>query len=622
MKYIDIDWEFYLKKYPDLVKAGLTTEEQALKHWNTCGKNEGRQALRENAKIICTPIGIGDLIIIKQYSLTHNFSFHKIILYSKYLDYKVHKTEYKNFILSFARKLFGKTNIVFSDKYEPINMVEIHDTVKVHNLYPIYRFNYDRYSNSFLSSKPYIIFHTKYRFDTASLQNFLSLIPVLDDFFTKFKTEYNIVLFGEKEVEDNYETRTLKIETLYSILLKMGRNNTVIDLTTNNVSSINNINYFENDIHIINKADLNVTFGHGGPYCISNGFSDKTLCFIGNIRTYMPPEYEKISYRNINNFLDKLKSYEKVFSSDVLSSINTSILEEKDIMVISRNNTLSSDFLCRKFSCTLFEEKTILFNNNKLFCRTLRDNTINYLNSGALGDFIFLLYIIKMNYVNMGKKGNLYISNDSKWFLFDINHTYRDLYEFVISQEYINTFEIYNKNIHRVDINLNNWRDLPTLKNANLLKTISTLYNVPYILNSWISIPYNENYRDKIIIHKGKNRDSGQFPWETIVKRNKCFFLTYEQNMYDNFIWKNNVELCKVNSLMEMLQIIRSCKYVITNQTSVLVMAIALNKPCLAELFNGSEYQVIGLEENRNLSWIHNQKRHINNSLHENGILL
>ena len=37
------DWKYYLDKYPDLRQNGVHTQEQALQHWNTYGKNEGRQ---------------------------------------------------------------------------------------------------------------------------------------------------------------------------------------------------------------------------------------------------------------------------------------------------------------------------------------------------------------------------------------------------------------------------------------------------------------------------------------------------------------------------------------------------------------------------------------------------
>lgn len=36
------DWEFYINKYTDLSKNGITTEKQALEHWTLFGKKEER----------------------------------------------------------------------------------------------------------------------------------------------------------------------------------------------------------------------------------------------------------------------------------------------------------------------------------------------------------------------------------------------------------------------------------------------------------------------------------------------------------------------------------------------------------------------------------------------------
>lgn len=39
---VNFDWQYYLDKYPDLRQNGVQSKEQAILHWNTCGKNEGR----------------------------------------------------------------------------------------------------------------------------------------------------------------------------------------------------------------------------------------------------------------------------------------------------------------------------------------------------------------------------------------------------------------------------------------------------------------------------------------------------------------------------------------------------------------------------------------------------
>ena len=41
--YCNLDWEFYIDKYPDL-RESIVTEQQAIDHWNKYGKQEGRQS--------------------------------------------------------------------------------------------------------------------------------------------------------------------------------------------------------------------------------------------------------------------------------------------------------------------------------------------------------------------------------------------------------------------------------------------------------------------------------------------------------------------------------------------------------------------------------------------------
>ena len=50
------DWNFYLNEYPDLRKNGVHTKEQAIHHWNTCGKSEGRKCY--NVTTFLNNIGI------------------------------------------------------------------------------------------------------------------------------------------------------------------------------------------------------------------------------------------------------------------------------------------------------------------------------------------------------------------------------------------------------------------------------------------------------------------------------------------------------------------------------------------------------------------------------------
>ncbi len=175
------------------------------------------------------------------------------------------------------------------------------------NLYSHYKFNH-KYCNT-LFKTPYIVIHTKCRFDHVSSSRFLEKLPILNAFFSQFKTKYRIVLAGEKSPEENYENKVLNVKTIYNILHKLTENNDVLDITSNFISSSNSIENFNNELHIINNAVVNITFGHGGPFILCNSFSPRNLCYIGEIQEYMPPVYETISYRDINLFLKEVSKF-------------------------------------------------------------------------------------------------------------------------------------------------------------------------------------------------------------------------------------------------------------------------------------------------------------------------
>jgi len=58
---MDFDCNCYLENYPDLVKAGIKTEEQALSHYEKFGKSEGRSFL---PNFIKTRDSFGELLLI------------------------------------------------------------------------------------------------------------------------------------------------------------------------------------------------------------------------------------------------------------------------------------------------------------------------------------------------------------------------------------------------------------------------------------------------------------------------------------------------------------------------------------------------------------------------------
>ena len=124
----------------------------------------------------------------------------------------------------------------------------------------------------------YIIFHTKCRFlagfDYEILKNNLSV------FFNTYKTKYTIVLLGEKEIECSGYEKIHGITTIYNELTNLKKNNSVIDLTIDNIYKELHFDNYLNDMTIINKAKYNILVGLGGPFVNSLIFGKNTITYL------------------------------------------------------------------------------------------------------------------------------------------------------------------------------------------------------------------------------------------------------------------------------------------------------------------------------------------------------
>jgi FkbM family methyltransferase len=139
------------------------------------------------------------------------------------------------------------------------------------------------------------------------------ILPLISNYIMNFKTSKTIILMGEKSIETNIETTTHGVISLYDILIKMSDNNNLIDLTKETLCSGNdNFDNFLEDIEIINKADLNICFGIGGPYLITHSFSKNVLHFtLPTNHAYIDYVSRTHTFHNIDKFLEKLSLQQK-----------------------------------------------------------------------------------------------------------------------------------------------------------------------------------------------------------------------------------------------------------------------------------------------------------------------
>jgi len=234
-------------------------------------------------------LGIGDLLIIKMKQISNNLDINcininkdLILRYCENYDVKI------KFITDLIKLVFPNTKFYINNN--PCNF-SIFDRYSLNKTY-IYNYINTNIINVKNEYSDYIVFHTKMRYDGLIDKFTNEILPRLNIFLENFKTSKKIIILGEKQIGQNFETILHKTISLYKNLLLLNKNNDIIDLTDHILTCGNpDFNKFLLDIGIINKAVCNITFGIGGSFNICKAFSENNISFI--------PFYHISPYRNI-----------------------------------------------------------------------------------------------------------------------------------------------------------------------------------------------------------------------------------------------------------------------------------------------------------------------------------
>jgi hypothetical protein len=221
------------------------------------------------------------------------------------------------------------------------------------------------------------------------------------------------------------------------------------------------------------------------------------------------------------------------------------------------------------------------------------NDTIKYIASGFLGDFIYQLSVVNENYLTTGKKGVIFLADKSfspnmEGWKFGIEQAYDDLRNIISAQNYIEEFKIYNKEWFYSYINLSKWRQNSLLFKMDFSDLCKNEYNVNWGEHIWLTLPINKKYSDNIFISSVDTpRLNPLFNYNSLKKYNKdIYFISNSKGEYENFceVTGCNFELIFFDTLYEYWSAINSCYLFVSSFGSFLCAAHAMHKNNIALL--------------------------------------
>jgi hypothetical protein len=242
---------------------------------------------------------------------------------------------------------------------------------------------------------------------------------------------------------------------------------------------------------------------------------------------------------------------------------------------------------------------------------------INFIAGGMMGDFIHSLYAVKNICEQKADKANLYLSDgDGDVWKFGLQRTHDDLNDLIMSQPYINSFNICKMSEFKESfINLNDWRRILRHTDAGYENCWSDVLSECYGFSippdyKWLNDKPNETVSGKILIHKSTHRHNPEFPWAKILNNlnDDILFLTSNSDEWDKFQFKSaKIKLHHVSTITEMASAIGSCKAFIGNQSAPAALACALDVQRLVELdADPSKFYMDETKYSNNVSWFLN----------------
>jgi len=246
----------------------------------------------------------------------------------------------------------------------------------------------------------------------------------------------------------------------------------------------------------------------------------------------------------------------------------------------------SNGFLNKSLSDGLIHIRNPIF--IKEFMNSRFKLPMYYTAPGTLGDFILELSVICENWKKTGRKGILLIENPLTWRK-SLEDTYKDTYELISTQPYIQEYHIYQGLPPRghIDVNLLDWRYSPLLYKANWYSIYKSTYGVEWGSHQWLYLPLDEKWESKVFISYPTYRDLvDDIDYKMILEKygkENVYFISQNKEDYDRFqtAYHLDIEFVQPSTLFEFVVMIRSCKLFIGALSAPLTIAFASYTPCV-----------------------------------------
>ena len=395
----------------------------------------------------------------------------------------------------------------------------------------------------------------------------------------------------QKEIDclNECEQYKLQYELYYNML--MGVNTIIWDLTdyiksitpehsnfadiSNKIFEFNQKRFrIKNMFNIISNSFIKEQKSYSSSCC--NIIVDNEETFFNKLPelNYLSVEYDIITFES--PIISTIKDFLKI--PNVIYDIDEHFSNKKTM--INLNNFCIPDYENRDFYCL---------------------KPIKYLIGGKFGDFIQTLSVINEKFYDTGgRKGIIYLSERGDTFINGLITTYNDTYDIIIKQYYIHDFKIYNNDLDCV-VDLCAWRTNPNLFNQNIYYTYSQTYNIEWGKRKWLTVPFDEKWKNKIIINTTNYRWSNTIDYKKLKElyKDDLIFIYSDESHKDFFKANANIdtEYYRFNTFLELTTIINSCKLFIGGLSAPLAIAHALHKNRICGLCDNDGVNIaIGLD--------------------------